>query len=346
MGTFLVETDQGTFEVDDGVAAQQEPTTPGLFGSSIGENSGWLKAARTPAAMMRQGGAMVSDQSFLPPHESVAVNVMRNLPGTIADIGANLGAAAIEPESFIGSGILKGAKMLAPTKVGQAIAKPIKATGRWIGEQAEKASGLAHKNPGVLAEATTDPSLMFGPGRTGSQVTYDAAKNAGNVIRPEFKQIADKKDLVVETLKALDDRGITTQEALYARKVLDDTKKAWAPEFYQTARSKLDKVAKQDFMGADAAHSRALKSESLRTAGSINKDKTSSVLRNVTMGMVPITAPVFSPAVQGLIASGVGVGRQAAGAAMRNPLGAGIGLSEMITNMRDKKEDKRGRERR
>lgn len=289
---------------------------------------------------------MMSDAAQ-PESTSVASNIAHNLPGTITDIGSNLIAAGIEPESLLLNGLMRGAKAAAPYTE-SFVQKPVNAVGRWIGTQAERFSGLAHKQPGVLAAAVEDPGLMFGPGRSSSQKSYDAAKNAGNTLRNEFKTIETKPELVSQTLEALDNRGITTQEALAARKALDKTKNHWSEEFYSYAREKLDRVAKQDFMGADAEHTRALQSEALRNPGSINKDATPAVVRNTLSMLQPQFAPLFSPAVQGLTASGIGVGKKAAEAALRNPDIAGIGgvgIATLLDKYRGKKEQPNGRKR-
>lgn len=314
---------------------EQEPETQGLFRTSIGENSGWLKAARTPAKLSREGLKMITDKIPDAQNQSVGLNILHNTPKMLGEIGSELSASMLDPETLITEGAMKGLQAAAPY-----VAPPIKAAGRWLGSQAEKFSGLAHKTPGVLARATEDSGLMFGPGTAKVSDVYEGAKNLGNSIRPEFKALQQPQDVVLETLGALDSGGITDQEALYARKMLDQTKHKWADEFYQASREKLDHIAKQSFSGADSAYERAVRSEALRNAGSINKNGTTSVLRDAATLYKPLLAPAFSPIVQGGIATATGVGSKALGVAVDNPAMSGLLLDKYRG---PKKEEKRGK---
>lgn len=185
------------------------------------------------------------------------------------------------------------------------------AAGRWIGNAAEKMSGLAYKTPGVLAETVENPGLPFGPGLDKAREIYQGAKGGVDEIRQGFKEIPTKLDFISGALEAAKDGSLNPQEALEARKALDASKKTLNNVFYSSAREAFDTVAKKAFAGADSAYQAALKSEALRNIWPLNKSGSPSIVKGAIEMVKPGLAPLFSPATQGVIASGVGLAQKA-----------------------------------
>lgn len=266
-----------------------------------------------------------------PPMYDALVNAPKIAAETLAEVAPSF----INRTAILAGGAGAGARLLGKVPGMSKVTGAIGSAGKWLGEQGEAQSGLANKTPGALAATVEDPLLPLRPGRTASQKAYDASKNAGNAIRDEFRKIPKSDDLVLKTLDEIDKGGVSTQEALVARRALDDTKRSWSAEFFRYAREKLDTIAKQDFAGADAAHQRAVMSESLRSLASLNKNGTPSILRNIISVLKPALAPVYMPAAQAAIASGVGVVGKAGAAATRSPMSSAAvsGLADQISKL-------------
>src|SRR6266850_3643263 len=98
-------------ELDDVMSQIESPTvTRGLFGTSIGEKSDLLKMARTPAEMSRKGLGMIT--GAIPDAEtpSFPLNMALNTPKALLEMGSELSASTLDPESLLTAGVLKGAK--------------------------------------------------------------------------------------------------------------------------------------------------------------------------------------------------------------------------------------------
>jgi len=297
---------------------EQGIKTQGLFGTSVGENSGLLQKARIPAEAVRRGGKLMS-QSFDAKTQSVPLNMALNLPGTIAEIGSNLLSSAIEPESALTAGALKAAEFSAPV---------LNRLGRFIGKTAESTSGLAYDTPGVLAEAVNDPSLIFAPGKASAGKLFEAAKDI-NKIRPELQKISQNRALVRKALDNVD--NLNPNEALEARQALDNLGKEVPNAFKKRTRDIFDAIAKQEFAEADKAYARAVKSEALRSFWGINKTGSPSLVKGgLLIGMKQAAlAPLLSPMAQGTLATGLGVGRRVSLPLLQNPIPAGIGINTL-----------------
>lgn len=318
---------------------------PGLI------RKGW-DMLKVPEQKSREGLKMLTDaevsgqnwlanKTGLPigtePTGNVARDLYFNLPRLAGETMTETAPSFVNRSSLIASGVLGAAKAVAP------VVKPaLASTGKWLGAQMADWSGLSNvkvpKPP--LEEAFGNSKAWMAPGRTANQKTYDAAKNASNVIRQEFKAIEDPREVVRQTIEALDTRGITTQEALYARKMLDKAKNKVADEFFEMARNKLDRIAKQDFADGDAGHVKALTGEALRRIGSINKNGTGGQLRNAAMWVTGgAAAPFVSPAFQGGMATGAGIAARRLGEAVANPA-IGTAVGGLVGAMNKKSEHK------
>lgn len=332
MGKYLVETDQGKFEVE----VEDEPKTEGMFGTSIGQDSEILQKARIPSRAVENVSKKLMDATE-PTSQSVAVNAAKRLPQTIGSIGAQLVSDSITPESLAMVGGLKLAKLSVPA---------LKALGRFIGSGAEKLSGLSYKTPGVLAEVVKNPSLPFKPGIDAANEIY-AAKADPTKIRDAFKAILGKKEFVEAAQQALKDGTLTADEALIARQTLDSIKNQIPRASYFNTRGALNELAKTKFAGADEAYQTAVKAENLRNISPVNKtagqSKLGQYFQAAALGgghfvnpYMYAAAPVVSPFAQGVAASGVGLAGKAVAPVVQRPqLGV---LSEMIRRELERRE--------
>lgn len=89
--------------------------TPGLFGTSLGENTEWMSLLRTPANMARTGLGKVVDKIVPPqtPNSMILSNqdVTRNVLRTGLDVGAEFTASYADPETAVVAGL---GKMVTP----------------------------------------------------------------------------------------------------------------------------------------------------------------------------------------------------------------------------------------
>lgn len=313
---------------------QPEKKTEGLFGTAVGENSELLRKARIPSQKVAEASTAMMD-SFEPESRSVALNALARIPQTMHSISGDIVSSAISPENAVVMGLLKGGKLAAPA---------IKALGRFVGQGAEKLSGLSYKTPGVLADVVENPSLPFKPGIEAANEIY-ASKADPTKIRDTFKATLGKKELVEGAMQALKEGNLTPDEALIARQTLDSIKNQIPRVSYFSSRNALNELAKTKFAGADEAYRTAVKAENLRNVLPINKTGTPSIVKSA-LGIggafgggispyAPVVAPAVSPAIQAGIASGIGVTKKAISPLVENPKLAA--LSEIIRREIEKK---------
>src|SRR5258708_10826440 len=237
-----------------------------------------------------------------------ALNARSILGHTVADVAPG----------FISRGALVTGGAL---KVAGEAARLIDKLGSVIGEGAEKLSGLGYKTPGVLAEAVKDPSLILGKGVEAARKAYQGpvkdtfynlygVLTKGNGIREELQAPLSSEDFITKALDFAKTGDLTPEEALEARKALDTVKRKLTNVGYYKTRQVFDQLAKQGFEGADAAYSRAIKSEALRTILPMNKTGTPSIAKMVLGGLKTLTVPALSPMAQGFAASGIGIAKK------------------------------------
>lgn len=308
----------------------QEPITPGLFGTSVGENSELLRKARIPSDLIRQGGKILSS-AMEPETQSVGLNMLGNVPGVMIEHASEGLAGQLSPEGALIQGVIKG---------GQLAAKPANAFGRFIGKSAGRITNLTDKNRVLLAEATENPGLMFKPGVESANEIY-ADKVDPKLIRDSFKTVVGKKEFVEDAIKSIQGGGITPDEALIVRQTLDSIKNQVPRSTYIYQRKILNDIAKVKFAGADEAYQTAVKAEALREPFPMNKTGGASKLLTGLQGAAlgggaifnPLTAllaPALSPLGQATVASSIGVAKK-----ILNSPGAANTISALIDRFRN-----------
>lgn len=335
MARYQVETDQGTFEVETEDQSLQQ--TEGLFGTSVGENSDTLRKARIPSQMVGRVSDALMDATE-PETRSVPLNALMRTPQTLASIGAKNVSSFISPESVISQLGLKAAQLSAPA---------IRALGRYVGKDAESISGLNYEEPGALAKAFQKPSRFTGKGTESVGKMYSAITDRGQV-RESMKGAKPFKEIVESAYEAVKSGNLTPDEAIVARRSLDQIRRSIPKDNYFETRKMFDDIAKTKFAGADKAFKEALISDALREPLPLNKSGTPSKLLTAIGGLGIGTAmktgnPAYaimglasSPIVQGATSATLGLGAQAVRPFLQNPqLGA---LSEIIRRELDRKK--------
>lgn len=256
-------------------------------------------ALAIPEKMSREGLVkMASAVPGMEPTGNMPLDIAANTPKILAETVAEAAPGFISRGSILTAGALKGAKIAAPI---------IKGAGSQIAKGAESISGLEYKTPGVLTAAAKDASLLFGKGRKAVGELYTSAIDKTNV-RPIFGQAMTHKEILDEALKSAWLGSLTPEEALIARKTLDEAKRSMPTYSYHEMRKVFDAVAKTISKGADAAFSRAVKSEALRNILPTNKLGGTSIMKSALgsiAGLAPLAA--MSPLVQGTVATGAGL---------------------------------------
>ena len=172
-----------------------------------------------------------------------------------------------------------------------------------LGKGLEGLSGLEYKTPGVLKEAANDPSLLFGPGKKVAGALYESIKNDLN-IRPSMLVATSSGKLIDDAIYALEHGDLSPQEALVARRALDDKFGGIPASTANYLRPKFDAIAKTLSAEADAAFKKAIKSEALQGILATNKGGGTSIAKLVLGGFTGGALNVASsPVVQGAAAT-------------------------------------------
>lgn len=228
-----------------------------------------------------------------------------NIPKFAAETLAETAPEFLSKEALLTGGTLRGVKASAPA---------IKTAGRFVGQTAENLSGLGSRVPGVLAELTNRPGLLFAPGVEKARKAFQNAKQGLDPIRDDLKKIKAIGAFVSKSVDLAKKGTLNAVEALESRKALDMIKKRVSPVFFREAREILDGIAKTKFSGADKVFQDAIKADSLRRALPIGKGGDVSQVRSIgsfALGGGQLLAGL-SPILQGATASGVGVARKLA----------------------------------
>lgn len=290
---------------------------------SSGVGSKVWDALAVPAQKSKEGLEMISEG--LKPSPEFTGNMVRdvvmNYPSFSADVLSKAAPDFISRGSLVTGGALKAGKALAPA---------IKAAGRGLAKAAEGISGLEYKTPGVLVEAAKDSSLMFSQGTDKAGKMFEKLSDKGR-IRKSFARSTSGKDLLDEALNAADDGSLTPEEALVARRTLDKIKKTLPDYSYRQMRETFDSVAKTKSAEADKAFSRAVKADALRTPFATNKSGGTSIAKGflgTLAGVLPTAA--MSPAIQGSVATLLGVGARGGGRLARTPYQSGSAIGALL----------------
>jgi hypothetical protein len=194
--------------------------------------------------------------------------------------------------------------------IGAAV-NPAKAVGGKIAEGLEGLSGLEYKTPGILKEAAGDPSILFGPGKKAAGLAYESIKDDLQV-RPAMLTATSSGKIIDNAIYALEQGDLTPQEALIARRALDDKFGGIPASTANYLRPKFDAIAKTLSAEADASFKKAIKSEALRKILAVNKGGGTSIAKFFLGGLTGGTLnAASSPVLQGAAATGAGLATRA-----------------------------------
>lgn len=193
-----------------------------------------------------------------------------------------------------------------------------------VGEGLEGLSGLEYKTPGVLKSAANDASILFGPGKKAAGAAYESIKDDLNV-RPAILIATSSGKIIDNAIYALEHGDLTPQEALIARRALDDKFGGIPASTANYLRPKFDAIAKTITSEADAGFKKAIKSEALRKILATNKGGGTSIaklfLGGLTGGVLNVAS---SPVVQGAAATVTGLAGRAIESAPNALRGASV----------------------
>lgn len=243
--------------------------------------------------------------------EGVIQDVLEGAPRALADTMAEAAPGFLSRASLLTAGLAKGASKLAPAA---------KTVMRAIGAQGEEMSGIAPKAAGALEAAYKDSSLMLSKGKKAASPLYEAGKaeldEGANLFQGMYKP-----EEIVDAAKSYMQKGgkLEPAEALMVRKAYDSLLKSgrYVKDSLFEGRAVADEAAKAsgNIAGADAAFQRGLKADALRNVFPQNKyggasgfkTALATALTQIPGGKV-LTAPLFSPATQGAMATAAGIG--------------------------------------
>ena len=270
----------------------------------------------------------------------MAQDAVRNAGQSIQDKYPGMANSMLGGALKLGSSAIPASpKQLAGNEAGglavNAAMPAINAVAGKVGEGLEGLSGLEYKTPGILKQAANDSSLLFGPGKKAAGAAYETIKDDLNVRPAMFATSA--KEIVDLGRYALEQGDLTPQEALIARRALDDKFGAIPQDTANYLRPKFDAVAKTISADADAAFKKAIRSEALRRILAVNKGGGTSIakffLGQLTDKSLNVAA---SPIVQGAAATATGAAGRAIEATPRYFQGAAI---QALVNNRKKDQD-------
>lgn len=252
--------------------------------------------------------------------EAVGQGIQDKFPGSfpakVAGGAVKLGASGIPSTPFQIAG-----NEIAGATIKGALPYAKKAAGA-IGEGLESISGLEYKTPGILKAAANDASILFGPGKKEAGLAYNAIKDELQV-RPAMLEATSSGEIINLAKYALGNGDLSPQEALIARRALDDKFGGIPASTADYLRPKFDAIAKTISAEADAGFRKAIKSEALRKILATNKGGGTSIaklfLGGLTGGAFNIAS---SPIVQGAAATAAGVAGRAIEQAPKQALGA------------------------
>lgn len=267
-------------------------------------------ALAVPEQMSRRGLGMIAGMVPKPePTGNLPLDVIKGTPGVLADTMAEGAPSFISRGSILTAGAAKAAGALAPAA---------KAVLRGIGKQGEELSGIAPKAEGALEAAFKDSSLMFAKGKKAAGAMYEAGKaelkEGANLFKGMYKP-----EEILDTAKEYLSKGgkLEAAEALMARKAVDSLMRSgrYVKDELMAIRNVFDDMAKasSNISGADAVYKRGVQSEALRNVFPQNKYGGASGFKTAlatALAQIPggqiLTAPLFSPATQGAMATAAG----------------------------------------
>ena len=303
----------------------QPDTFMGKVKSALGK--GW-DALAVPEQMSREGLTKIAEA--IPGGEQVGtgpVGTISNAAKAGTEALAQVAPGFVSRGAIATAGALRGAKAAVPL---------VKAVGEGLASGAESLSGLEYKTPGVLKQAYNDASLIFGKGKQAAGKLYNNVLDKTNV-RPIFKQLMSKMELLKQAEDIAKQGGLSPEEALIARRVLDSEKRNIPEYAFRETRTLFDKIAKAASSEADTGYSRAVKSEALRQPFPTNKLGGTSVIKTGLQALSP-KAWVMSPLAQGATATGLGIGARQIAPLINNPATYGPALAALMEARKRKLE--------
>lgn len=260
-------------------------------------------------------------------------------PGVIQDLGEGAPRIAADTMAEAAPGFISRGALLTSgaAEALPAIAPVAKSVLRSIGAQGEEMSGIAPKAAGALEAAYKDPTLIFSKGKKAAGEFYEAAKDELNAGKDTFRATSVSPDGVANMEKTKDvfskmykpqeildkanefvDGGgqLEPAEGLKVRKAIDillKSKQSVPDELYKM-RDFYDGIAKEseNLSAGDATYQRGIKADALKNFFPQNKYGGASAFKSMILKLTGgMAAPLLSPAVQGGLATGAGLGAQA-----------------------------------
>ena len=265
-------------------------------------------ALQVPSQMAERGLQQISEA--VKPNPEFTGNLPRdivmNYPSYSADVLSKVAPGFVSRGAILTAGASKALQALRP--VGSVI-------GKGIAGQLESATGA---NPGSLARAWNDPSLIVAEGKQAASPLYEAGKTGGKMAE-DLSKIPLKEDFLDVASKLADDGKLPPESALEGRKMagklLSKGGGKYTEDFLRGLISKFDAIAKsnEDISAGDAAYRRGLDAASLRKLLPSNKYGSTSAFKTGIMAATgPVGKAILSPAVHGVLSTAGGLAAKVA----------------------------------
>ena len=252
-----------------------------------------------PSQMAQRG--LQSMAEGLKPEPEITGNLVRdvamNYPSFSADVLSKAVPGFVSRASLLTAGGAKALQALRP--VGSVV-------GQGVAGQLESATG---SNPGSLARAWNDPTLILAQGKKAAGPLYEAGKTGGEMAA-NLKNIPTKEQFLEVASKLADEGKLPPETALEGRKIagklLSKGGGKYTEDFLRGLVGKFDAIAKssKDISAGDAAYRRGLDAASLRKLLPQNKYGGTSAFKTGIMSVLgPSWAGLLSPAVHGAVST-------------------------------------------
>lgn len=280
------------------------------------------EALSVPEQMSRSGLSQLASMVPNPePTGNVPLDVLKGTPRIAAETLAEAVPGFISRGALLTAGVARGLKALRP--VGSVI-------GKGLAGQLESATG---SNPGSLARAWNDPTLIFAKGKQAASPLYEAGKT-GSETAKNLRNIPLKEDFLDVASKLADEGKLPPETALEGRKMagklLSRGGGKYTEDFLRGLVEKFSSIAKsnENVSAGDVVYRRGLDASSLRKLIPQNKYGGASAFKLGVMSVLgPQFAGVLSPAVHGALATVGGVASKIA----TNPIAAVTARQALIT---------------
>jgi hypothetical protein len=240
------------------------------LGTDLKNSNGFFGTAnmllKAPEKMSKQGLDMIANATPEtvggPMTGNLPLDLLKGTPKVLAETAAQVAPGFVSKGAILTAGAMQGLKAATPL---------IKMAARGTGSQLESLSGAAPGMTKAAAEAPLLNPIQLQHGRKAASAIYEAGKEIGGGISPEFTQESDKLQFVKKAVEKAARGELTPEEALEARKELDRIKKTVPGIFYRTNKAVLEPISDQVFASADEAHRAGIMAESSRQIMPQNK---------------------------------------------------------------------------